>query len=786
MKSKTYWERRSAERLLDNLKDADKMVNSLKSDYQEAILNINESIEKLYGKFATDNVVSYNQAVSLIQGKEYKKWRMSMEKYLEEIAKGDEALSLELNVLCMKKRISRLEAIRAEIYANCGKLAKVEEDKVTETLTNALERNYYSSMYDYYLDRDKRVLELMHGHQVALSKANIDRVLRMPWSGDNYSKNIWKSKYQIASKLQKAVIRSILEGKSIENLTRDVSTELGNDLKHSVRRLIHTETAYVKSQGDLLTYDKLGVDEYEFLATLDSRTSSICRSLDGEHFKLEDATPGVNYPPMHPYCRSTTIVYRAEKDGTRAARDDNGETYKVDANLNYKDWYRKYVDGENSDNEKSNFSSNPGGVPQKYTKAEIDEALDYYVSGEGMWINNYLRGRFPDMRLSEDDKIYLDQLDQATTTHDVKEKTLYRSVDISSIIGDISDFDYDDLKGAYFYGDDSKRSKEVMEKYLKNVQGKEIIDKGFVSTTKSRDIAIEFRGFTGSYKPCVIEFNVPEGIKGIDLKDFDIANMEQKEVLLARNQKFVIKEMTQEQGQFYFKADLIPNNGYNIKEISLAENFEDLSNCLGSESIKLDETVKNLNFDMVKRTLSSIVEVGDSYPGAFGGLKSITTSSEGVMSCSGSQITFNPEYYNNIDKFNEMCKDCSDSGWWVKNSSVESIGVHEFGHAINWDLINNKPSMEFYEKVDDWNDEKTAKEIVSRACKALKKTEYGKGLKFNEIRARQSEYGATKAAEAIAESYADIYANKNNANPLSKKIVEIIDAMFEEYSKGGE
>lgn len=380
MKSKTYWERRSAERLLDNLKDADKMVNSLKSDYQESILNINESIEKLYGKFATDNAVSYNQAVSLIKGKEYKKWRMSMEKYLEEIAKGDEALSLELNVLCMKKRITRLEAIRAEIYANCGKLARIEEGKVTETLTNALERNYYSSMYDYYLDQDKKVLELMHGHQVALSKANIDRVLRMPWSGENYSKNIWKSKYQIASKLQKAVTRSILEGKSIENLTRDVSTELGNDLKHSVRRLIHTETAYVKSQGDLLTYDKLGVDEYEFLATLDNRTSSICRSLDGEHFKLEDATPGVNYPPMHPYCRSTTIVYRAEKDETRAARDDDGETYKVDANLNYKDWYKKYVDGENIDEK----GYNKNKIPTNLTMIEATTIKEANKLAENM------------------------------------------------------------------------------------------------------------------------------------------------------------------------------------------------------------------------------------------------------------------------------------------------------------------------------------------------------------------------------------------------------------------
>lgn len=294
--------------------------------------------------------------------------------------KGDEALSLELNVLCMKKRITRLEAIGAEIYANCGKLARIEDDKATETLTKALERNYYTSMYDYYLDRDKKVLELMHGHQVALSKANIDRVLRMPWSGDNYSKNIWKSKYQIANKLQKAVTRSILEGKSIENLTRDVSAELGNDLKHSVRRLIHTETAYVKSQGDLLTYDKLGVDEYEFLATLDSRTSSICRSLDGEHFKLEDATPGVNYPPMHPYCRSTTIVYRAEKYGTRAARDDDGETYKVDANLNYKDWYEKYVDGENIDEKGYNkyIKHVSGAITDLFSKKADDHAKLYY------------------------------------------------------------------------------------------------------------------------------------------------------------------------------------------------------------------------------------------------------------------------------------------------------------------------------------------------------------------------------------------------------------------------
>ena len=529
--------------------------------------------------------------------------------------------------------------------------------------------------------------------------------------------------------------------------------------------------------------------------TLDLRTSDICRSQDGKTYDIKDYRVGITAPPFHPNCRTDTIPFfdddlerQLDKNIGRMARNpDNGKSEVVE-NLSYEDWHKKYVEKLPNNNQGSGTPNEPKEPRLKYTEAETNEAIEEYVSGDGMWINNKLRGigEIADYPLSEDDKIYLEKLDQATQGQIVKEKTLYRSVDISSIIGDISDSEYDDLKSAYMYNNQSKPAQEALEKYLKDIEGKEIVDKGFISTTKDKEIALDFQDFTGSSKPCVIEFNVPKGIKGIDLKDFDIADMEQKEVLLARGQKFVIKEVSQEQGQFYFKADLIPNNGYNINEISSAENFEDLTNYLNSGSIKLDDTVKNLNFNMVKRTLSSIVEIGDKYPGAFENLKTVTTSSEGIMSCSGSQITFNPEYYDNIENFNKMCKECSDSGWWIKNSSIESIGVHEFGHSINWDLINKKPFIEFYEKVDDWNEDRTAKKIVSQACKELKKTEYGKGLKFNEIRARQSEYGATTAAEAIAESYADIYANKNNANPLSKKIVEIIDALFEEYSKGGE
>lgn len=416
----------------------------------------------------------------------------------------------------------------------------------------------------------------------------------------------------------------------------------------------------------------------------------------------------------------------------------------------------------------------------KYTKEELDEALDSYVSGDGMWVNNNLRGvgEAAEYPLSEDDKIYIEKLDQATNNI-VKEKTLYRSTDISSVLGDMSDLDYDNLKSAYIYNDKSKPAQEALEKYLKDIEGKEIVDKGFISTTKSKEIALDFQDFTGSSKPCVIEFNVPKGIKGIDLKDFDIADMEQKEVLLARNQKFVIREVRQEQGQFYFKADLIAENGYNSNTIADVKNFKEMTEYFVSKNITVDKTIKSLDFDSVKSTFCAIEDMAKKYPDAYKGLKKVTTTKEGIMSFGGGTINFNPKYYADTTEFKKICKEQSDTGWWPKNASIESIGAHEFGHSINFDLIRkNKNYIDIVDQAFDWNNDITATKIVNQACDDIVKTSYGKGKSIKELREAQSLYGASNPSEAVAEAFADIYANKGKANPLSIRIVEIIDDML--------
>lgn len=81
------------------------------------------------------------------------------------------------------------------------------------------------------------------------------------------------------------------------------------------RRLVRTETTCVANMAELYGYKELDIDEYEFSACLDSRTSDLCRELDGKVFKRNSAQAGVNLPPMHPFCRSTTLpVLPSEED----------------------------------------------------------------------------------------------------------------------------------------------------------------------------------------------------------------------------------------------------------------------------------------------------------------------------------------------------------------------------------------------------------------------------------------------------------------------------------------
>jgi SPP1 gp7 family putative phage head morphogenesis protein len=111
--------------------------------------------------------------------------------------------------------------------------------------------------------------------------------------------------------------------------------------RRNAETIARTGWQHVANTSRLATWNANSdvVSGYEFLATLDGKTTQVCRSLDGRKFKLNEGP----IPPMHPRCRSTTIAEInpnlgldfLDKGATRSSLDGY-----IDADITYYEWLK--------------------------------------------------------------------------------------------------------------------------------------------------------------------------------------------------------------------------------------------------------------------------------------------------------------------------------------------------------------------------------------------------------------------------------------------------------------
>lgn len=234
------------------------------------------------------------------------------------------------------------------------------------------------------------------------------------------------------------------------------------------------------------------------------------------------------------------------------------------------------------------------------------------------------------------------------------------------------------------------------------------------------------------------------------------------------------------------KAPAAPKPAPKIDKISETNDFDSLDDYLSrSYNISVDKSVKALDFGAVRKALIGVEHILEKCPPLAKTLKQIKTSKSGVMSCGGEKITFNPYYFEEAARIDKACASQSKSGYWVKNASPTSIGVHESAHAVEWLMLQKSPAYQYdWQRVDAWNKCTEAKAIVSQACKNVKKTEFGKGKRNFQLIGSISRYAGDTASETMAEAFADVYANGKDASPLSIEIERLTWEKLSSYEGG--
>jgi SPP1 gp7 family putative phage head morphogenesis protein len=239
-------------------------------------------------------------------------------------------------------KAGRYEKLNAKLNDHLKGLGKSQNKEIESSLSLTAQDSYLRSLYAIQTGTT------VGSSFTVLPKTTINALINNEVNGANFSERVWDNTEKLSKVVNQTLKSGITQGLSVRDMSKRVASDMESGYKVA-ERVIRTETNNTYNQGTKEGYVKSKlIERYEYLATLDSKTSEVCQELDGKKFKVEDAITGLNYPPMHPNCSSSTVpvidLLDDMDEGTRAAREVDGTTYQVPASMNYKYWEKVFVD----------------------------------------------------------------------------------------------------------------------------------------------------------------------------------------------------------------------------------------------------------------------------------------------------------------------------------------------------------------------------------------------------------------------------------------------------------
>lgn len=335
----SYWEKRRARELYEQFEKVEAQSARMTRVYTQASMQVEEDARRILRRFALRHSLSEAEAKRVLAKMKSAEDIRAL-KFALAINPDNAEIARELEAPAYAARLARLVEVQKNVDYVTERLRRVQEEMTRETLAEMAEDSYYHSIYDMQLQANAAF------PFEALDKSFVKELLQTRWSGENFSARIWQNNEALAERVKDELLISMLTGRSATKASQKIADAFDVEA-WKARRLLRTESAYVDGQVRLAQYKKFGVEVYIYTAILDLRTSQICREHDKKRYLVKNAEVGVNYPPLHPWCRSSTIEDMPDELLKRlkqsAINPETGEQITVPLSMTYDEWYKQYV-----------------------------------------------------------------------------------------------------------------------------------------------------------------------------------------------------------------------------------------------------------------------------------------------------------------------------------------------------------------------------------------------------------------------------------------------------------
>lgn len=342
MNNKDYWTQRKANLIYEQMDKAEKQADKFDEFYKQSKAYLDKQINKVFDKFQRDYGLSERDARHVLKNMKDQKGLNELRKILEARPNDPniQRLLADLDSPAYAYRMKRLERLSDDLDLMRSSIYLSEKKGSDAFYSDLMKDSYYKATFD---------LQQQTGLAYSFSdlpETEIKRLQGLKWTGEAYSDRIWSNTGVLASSVKDELLVSLMTGRSVRDTSQAIAErfEVG---QNKARRLVRTESAFFHNQMELLSYEDAEITKYKFVAVLDKRTSHICQQHDNKVYNTDEAVPGVNYPPLHPWCRSTTIAHDDDIDYSklerRARNPKTGKVEYVPADMSYKEWYSRYV-----------------------------------------------------------------------------------------------------------------------------------------------------------------------------------------------------------------------------------------------------------------------------------------------------------------------------------------------------------------------------------------------------------------------------------------------------------
>lgn len=314
----SYWQKRQQQLNKSLEKDEERLKKRLSSYFDTEYRKLEKQIAAYYEQYGTDNVIQYRRLMEELPKEDKRLLIEQMDAFAEKYPEYAHLMPVRESIY----KLNRLEGLQYSVRMQQLEIGAVEIEQITEHLNRQAIRG-----------ADAAAETLGFGKNFYSNNPDITKLfVNVSWSnGENFSERIWQNTAKLANYLNTDIAQGIARGDSYDRLVRKLRQRFKNVSRNDAYRLIYTEGTYVMAEATMQPFTE-DFEKYQLSTVGDGNVCSICRGVSEETFNIADRQPGVNFPPLHPWCRCTFTIEVDDWDKWMEdyeKRHGNGEAQKV-------------------------------------------------------------------------------------------------------------------------------------------------------------------------------------------------------------------------------------------------------------------------------------------------------------------------------------------------------------------------------------------------------------------------------------------------------------------------